>query len=212
MSTSRFAYNIDDDPGEGGVTSVSPPSRKSTGRSFNGIPGPAELLLDVSELVRTVGMRYTHRFAIPAGAIPDLESVAPVVGHITLTNTGAALLLTGKVQSTLSMECVRCLKPTEQASETELEESFDLVANHTAYNNQDEIKAVDENIEAAVIDGTILNLGDLLRQNLLLAAPLQPFCAGGCTNGISVPEEELETAVPNTPLAALGALWEKRSS
>lgn len=211
MSTSRFSYHTDDDPGEGGVTSVNPTGRRSSGHANNGIPGPAETLLDVSELVRTVGMRYTHHFAIPSTAIEDLGAVTTVRGEVTLTNTGAALLLTGHAAATLLMECVRCLKPTKQPAEAELEESFDLVANHTAY-NQDEIKAVDENIEASVIDGSIFNLGDLLRQNLLLAAPLQPFCEGGCTNGISVPEEELEVAVPNTPLAALGALWEKRSS
>lgn len=210
MSTSRFSYHTDDDPGEGGVTSVGPMGRRGTSHTNNGIPGPAELLLDVSELARTLGMRYTHHFAIPADAIADLGAVTAVTGDVTLTNTGAALLLTGSVSATLSMECVRCLKPTQESVEAELEESFDLVAHHTAY-SQDEVKAVDENIEASVIDGSILNLGDLLRQNLLLAAPLQPFCEGGCSNGISVPEEELLSTVPHTPLAALGALWEKRS-
>jgi uncharacterized protein len=211
---SRFSYHTDDDdPGEGGVVSVAPANSKVAARGGSnrqaGVPGPEELLLDIGMLARTPGMRYKHQVGIPAGSITELGAVADVSGLVTLTNTGAALLLDGEVRSTLEMECTRCLKPTHQEVVAELEESFDLIAENTAY-AQGEVKIVDENVEAAVVEGTILNLGDLLRQNLLLAAPLQPLCAGGCSNGVSVLEEELETAVTTTPLAGLGDLWAKR--
>ena len=210
---SRFAYHTDDDPGEGGVVSVAPVGSKAalrggSGRQ-NGIPGPAELLLDMGMLARTPGMRYQHTVSIPAGTITELGAVSEIVGKAILTNTGAALLLSGKVSTTLEMECIRCLKPTRHAVDAELEESFDLIAENTAY-AQGEVKVVDENVEAAVVEGTILNLGDLLRQSLLLAAPLQPLCQGGCSNGVSVLEEELETTIISTPLSALGDLWAKR--
>ena len=212
---SRFAYHIDDDPGEGGVVSADPKGSKPHARGGNGlaigVPGPTELLLDIGTLARTPGMRYTHRFDIPVGAIDDLGAVTPVKGTLILNNTGAALLLNGGVTATLEMECTRCLSPTQQQVETEIEESLDLIPENTAY-AQGEVKIVDENVEASVVDGNILNVGDLLRQNLLLAAPLQPLCAGGCSNGVSVPEEELEAVVvTSTPLSALGDLWAKRS-
>lgn len=212
---SRFAYHIDDDPGEGGVVSADPKGSKPHARGGNGlaigVPGPTELLLDIGTLARTPGMRYTHRFDIPMGAIGDLEAMTPVTGTLILNNTGAALLLNGSVTATLEMECTRCLSPTQQQVETEIEESLDLIPENTAY-AQGEVKIVDENVEASVVEGNILNVGDLLRQNLLLAAPLQPLCAGGCSNGVSVPEEELEAVVvTSTPLSALGDLWAKRS-
>ncbi|MBB6052715.1 YceD family protein [Armatimonas rosea] len=211
---SRFAYHTDDDdPGEGGVVSVAPANSKVAARGGvnrqAGVPGPDELLLDIGMLARTPGMRYKHRVGIPVGAIAELGAVTEVVGNVVLTNTGAALLLSGQVRSTLEMECTRCLQPTRQDVVTDLEESFDLIAENTAY-AQGEVKIVDENVEAAVVEGTILNLGDLLRQNLLLAAPLQPLCAGGCSNGVSVLEDELDTVVTSTPLAGLGELWAKR--
>lgn len=209
---SRFAYHTDDDPGEGGVVSVAPKSktvaRGGSGRQ-SGVPGPDELLLDIGMLARTPGMRYQHRIVIPAGAIAELGAVSDVVGKIVLTNTGAALLLSGTASATLQMECTRCLKPTEHPVEALLEESFDLIAENTAY-AQGEVKVVDENVEAAVVEGTILNLGDLLRQNLLLAAPLQPLCAEGCSNGVSVLEDELDVQTTTTALAGLGELWAKR--
>jgi uncharacterized protein len=209
---SRFAYHTDDDPGEGGVVAASPKSTKPLSRGTAnqaGLPAPEDLLLDIGMLARTPGMRYTHRFDIPAATIDELGAVAPVVGEFTLTNTGAALLLEGAVTSTLEMECTRCLSLTQQPVDAELEEAFDLITENTAY-AQGEVKIIDENVEASVVEGTILNVGDLLRQSLLLAAPLQPLCAGGCTNGISVPEDELQPVVTSTPLAALGDLWAKR--
>ena len=187
--SSRFSYH-GDEPTEGGVLSVATrphregdgsaasPYREVRGRAA-GVPGPEERLLDISELARTVGMHYTHRFAFPPAAEDELETVASTVGTISLTNAGEALLLTGNAQTTLRMECGRCLTPTDQPLEVEIEETFDLQSRNNAF-NQEEVQAIDEDSPAAVINGNVLNLADLLRQNLLLAAPLQPLCREDC--------------------------------
>jgi uncharacterized protein len=44
-----------------------------------------------------------------------------------------------------------------------------------------------------VIRGNVLNLGELLRQNLLLAAPLQPLCREECP-GLAPDDGEAATA------------------
>jgi uncharacterized protein len=124
-------------------------------------------------------MRYKHRFDFPAGRIEGVETSAPTVGELRLTNTGAVLLLRGEVKSTLRIECGRCLTPTDIPVETEIEEEFDLVAANDAFNH-DEVKVVDEDTPAAVVEGNVLDLADLLRQDLLLAAPLQPLCREDC--------------------------------
>ena len=185
---SRFASftSDEDEPQEGGVHSVSPsaPSRKSGNNahapapgsrtSAVGVPGPQEKLLDISELARTTGMHYTHKFSFPPGKQDeDLENVTPIIGQITLTNTGAILLLQGHVETTLRLEDSRTLEPLDQFVETELEEEFELVGKANAF-KQDEVVAVDEDTPAAVVENNVLNVVELLRQNLLLAAPLQP--------------------------------------
>nr|CAA9286330.1 hypothetical protein AVDCRST_MAG63-4014 [uncultured Armatimonadetes bacterium] len=178
---SRFAYH-GDEPEEGGVRSVG-----SSPRGVAGAPGPAERLLDISELARTLGMRYTHRFHIPPYPEKDIDYAGPLEGEVTLTNTGALLLLRGHVAADLALECGRCLARTVQPVEAELEEEFDLVTAHNAF-HQEEVQAVDEDSPASVIKGNVLDLGDLLRQNLLLAAPLQPLCSEECP-GIPLNEE-----------------------
>jgi uncharacterized metal-binding protein YceD (DUF177 family) len=224
---SRFAYH-GDTPEIGGVTSVvKEPQRESQSKggtinrrpSSPGVPRPEERLLDISELARTVGMRYTHRFAIPAHEIPDFDTATPIIGEITLTNAGDILILKGEAATTLSMECGRCLSPTDKAVETELEENFPLVATNTAY-NQEEVQAVDEDVPTAVIKGNVLDLGDLLRQALTLAAPLQPLCREDCpglegfedlvTREEEVAEEPEPAVNPDNPLKNLAALWEAR--
>lgn len=65
-SGSRFGY-YGDEPTEGGVTSVRPKNGAGMRPSSNGIPGPEEKLLDISEITRTMGMHYRHQFRLPPG-------------------------------------------------------------------------------------------------------------------------------------------------
>jgi uncharacterized protein len=216
-SKSRFAYHGEESE-EGGVTSVrEKPARGTTSgaappRGFpasNGAPGPEERLLDISELARTVGMRYVHKFRIPAGVIPDFDAVTPTEGEITLTNAGDVLVLRGDAAATIRMECVRCLEPTDQFVETEIDEAFPLVTTNNAY-HQEEVHAVDEDLPAAVITGNILDLGDLLRQSLTVAAPPQPVCREDCPGILgreNVPFVSEEPAPTTTnPFQKLAAL------
>ena len=209
-SASRFAYHTDIEPEEGGVRTVA--TRGTSGaaaRATSGVPGPAERLLDISELARNLGMRYTHRFHIPPYPEDDIEYAAPLDGEITLTNTGALLLLRGQVRATLILECGRCLTPFEEEVTADLEEEFDLVTARNAF-HQEEVRAVDEDTPAAVVEGNVLNLGELLRQSLLLAAPLQPLCREDCP-GVGIPEpvvDEGESALADdSPLRRLAKLW-----
>lgn len=181
--------------------------------SYNGVPGAEEPRLDIAEVIRTPGMHYKHRFALPPGAAAEIEvgalpAVTPVVGDLTLTNAGEALVLRGKASATLTLECSRCLSPFDLPVETELEEEFSLITSNNAF-HQEEVKAVDDNTTAAVIDGTVLDLAELLRQSLLLAAPWQPICREDCpglgkVSTDDAPEPPIETS---RPFEALGDLW-----
>ena len=213
FTPSRFVYHTeDDDPGEGGVVST---RFMPSGRA--GEPSPEDLLLDISELARTTGMRYTHNFALAPRSADFAEMVSPQTGVITLTNSGAALLIQGNVQADMEMDCGRCLTTTVQHVETDIEEDFELLAKRNAF-NQEEVEAIDEDTPAAVIASNILNLGELVRQSLLLAAPPQPLCREDCpgvlVNGLPVIKKADEPDAPKelqtaNPLRSLGALLEK---
>lgn len=206
---SRFAtFGVDDEPEEGGVHAVS----TSGGRyprghaASNGVPGPEALLLDITELVRNVGMHYVHTFSLPSGYEPDIAAAEPIDGKLTLTNTGAALILRGKAATQIAIQCGRCLEPRLEPVEAELEESFDLIAGAPG-RHSDEVLAVDEeNPEAPVIENNILNLGEMLRQNLIVAAPLGSTCPDDCPNLVKI--AKWSTGEPETrpALSRLGEL------
>ena len=212
---SRFAFHTgaDDEPMEGGVRAVS----TSKGRSArghaasNGVPGPEATLLDITELVRSVGMHYVHHFALPADYEPDLPAAEPITGSVTLTNTGAALLLRGKASTQFEIQCGRCLEPRREVVETDLEESYDLVAAEGRHS--DDVQALDvENPEAPAIEGNILRLGELLRQILLVAAPLGSTCADDCPNLIKIAKWSTGEASAPPPLSRLGELLREAQS
>ena len=195
-SRSRFAYHHELDPTEGGVKPVAegsgraaktPRGANSITAGINGIPAASDLLLDISEIARTVGQFYKHKISITALPGSDLAFAEPVTGTVTLTNSGDALILRGQVQTVLDLECARCLRTVPTVVETDIEEEFDLVGEHSAWGTQSDVSAVDDDENGAVIRGNVLDLGDLLRQYLTLAAPTWVDCADGCEE-IALPE------------------------
>lgn len=198
-SRSRFAYHTELDATEGGVRPVveAPASghgsekphrpRNNVTAGINGIPAAGDTLLDISEIARTVGQYYRHTVLMPTLASDELDLAEPVTGSVTLTNSGDALILRGHVQTVLNLECARCLQTVPTVVETDIEEEFDLVGQNSAWGSSDDVAAVDGDETGAVIKGNVLDLGDLLRQYLTLAAPTWVDCPDGCEE-IPLPE------------------------
>lgn len=156
-------------------------------------------------------MRYQHPFAVvpdPELDGPELASGVPTKGSLTLSNTGAALLLRGHGEGFLPLVCSRCLSNFDERVEFELAEEFDLVSENGPF-HQEEVRAVDSNDTAPVVEGTVLDVGELLRQSLWLAAPLQPLCRVDCPGlgGDSTPVK----ADVHRPLAGLADLLRDQS-
>jgi hypothetical protein len=146
--------------------------------------------MDIAEILRTIGMHYVHQIAIPAiGCFDPVSGDVPVSGivegKITLTNTGAILVLRGKASANVWLPCARCLKRYEEAIVIVLEEEYDLIADNTATRHE-EVKAVDQNVTAPVIDGSVLDVAELLLGTLIMSTslgrlmrPLSSVCLSG---------------------------------
>ncbi len=110
---------------------------------------------------------------------PDLEPVSPLVGSVTLMRTSQGILTTGKLRTTLRTTCRRCLEAADVKVEVDLEEEFHPVmriAEAPVDNVPDE-----EYDEALLIDEHhMLDLREVVRQGLWLAAPMEALCSPGC--------------------------------
>ncbi len=175
------------------------------------------LKFDLTELLRTPGMRQVYELHEPPYADDDVEFVAPVVGRIVVTNTGSMVLVRGPIDTTVEMECSRCLESVRAPIHADLEEEFELSevedasqSSGSRFNNRiSDVKVVEDEV-GRVFDGKTLQMNVLIRQAALLAVPLQPLCREACP-GIPVQETDDpdEAAIQNSPFRELGKLLQE---
>ena len=164
------------------------------------------LRYDLTELLRTPGMRQVYEIHEAPYTDEDVEYVAPVVGRVAVTNTGSMVLVRGPIDTVIALECSRCLDPVRAPIHADLEEEFDLNGVEEGVRHDKDVQVVEDEV-GRVFEGKTLQLDVLIRQAALLNAPLQPLCRESCP-GIPVQEtsDPDEEAVKNSPFHALGQL------
>ncbi|WP_344152334.1 DUF177 domain-containing protein [Nocardioides koreensis] len=80
------------------------------------------------------------------------------------------VLVTGTAHAGLEGECVRCLEPITDELEGQFQELF-------VY---DDHATSEEDDEASLLEGDLLDLEPLLRDAVVLALPFQPLCQDDC--------------------------------
>jgi uncharacterized protein len=97
--------------------------------------------------------------------------------HCKVRRDGQEVVLRGRLTTKLEGECSRCLRPVELPIATEFNERF-VRAVSWAAEEQHELQAEDLNI--SVFDGEGIELDDLVREELLLAVPVNVLCRDDC--------------------------------
>lgn len=110
---------------------------------------------------------------------PDLEPLRPLIGSIELLRTSQGILVTGKLRTRIRTACRRCLEPADVDVELDLEEEFYPIV-QIGDAPIDEISDEDYD-EALLIDELhTLDLHEVVRQGLWLAAPMEALCRLDC--------------------------------
>ena len=115
------------------------------------------------------------------GAVVDLEEglglAEPVAGHVRLRRTNRGILADARLTAQLAAECARCLRPVRIPVAVRIDEEFlpalDLTTGRP-------LPADDEPDVARLTDHHELELGPLVRDELLLAEPIAPVCRPDC--------------------------------
>jgi DUF177 domain-containing protein len=108
---------------------------------------------------------------------PDIRIVEPAEISGRVRRDGKEVELRGRLQTKLEVVCGRCLKPVELPLATDFKERF-VRAVSWAAEEQHELAA--EDLELAVFDGEGIELDDLVREELLLAVPVNVLCREDC--------------------------------
>jgi uncharacterized protein len=95
-----------------------------------------------------------------------------------LSRSGDDYLLMGRIAGALETTCARCLEPARVSVDAQLAVTF------VPTNLDDE--EVDEVDDVIAFGGNEIDLSDEIRDEIVLAIPLQPLCGEGCRGLCSI--------------------------
>jgi uncharacterized protein len=128
-------------------------------------------------LLAPQGTRRHWTFDDDAATLREPGIVGPVRGEVTFTRTQQGILADCQFEATMALECGRCLEPATVPVSGRFQEEFAQAVDVRSGAPLPESPDVD----AFVIDENhYLDLGEAIRQSVLMAAPLQPLCRPEC--------------------------------
>ncbi len=167
---------------------------------------PTRLLrLNVGFLLKEgTGYRRTFEFDAPEALVGDDVIVNGLRGYVTFSRTPQGLYAEGQITGRALGECVRCLDEFELPLTANIAELFIYPPENARPG------------EPVVPEDAMLDLAPLVREDMLLSAPMRalcrPDCQGLCPHcGVNRNLESCTCAEENVypRLAALGAFLEK---
>ncbi len=140
------------------------------------------LILNVGFIVhQTVG--YLRDFPIEAPFLrlpPDLE-LHNFAGNVRVTRTAQGLLLQANLNASIQMPCVRCLAEVSQMLQAEFTDLY-------AFNRNSMTQA-----GLLLPDTGKIDLSETVREEMLLATPINALCSHDCKGLCPVCGENLNT-------------------
>ncbi|MDN5726036.1 MAG: DUF177 domain-containing protein [Propionibacteriales bacterium] len=135
------------------------------------------LVIDTHELGRRMGAMQEISRQVPAPdelgtAVIGVPPGTPVDLDIRIEAVGEDVLVTGTARTEVRGECGRCLTEIADAIEIDIQELFVHPGAHSA----DE----DDELDASQMEGELLDLEPLLRDQVVLDLPFQPVCRPDC--------------------------------
>jgi uncharacterized protein len=108
-----------------------------------------------------------------------LEAGGRVAGRVEKGDDASVHLL-GRLAAGLGVECARCLAPFRLALEQELDLFFLPQRAEAGDDDEEEVQLSDHEVVVAYYGEDRVDLGEALREQLLLALPLKPLCGEAC--------------------------------
>lgn len=93
--------------------------------------------------------------------------------------TGAEIRITGQLDTTVELTCSRCLEPA-RVRVTKPFELFFRERDEEMFDEDEEVELGEKDTRTAFFTGTKLAIGDLLREQILLALPMKVLCTVDC--------------------------------
>lgn len=137
--------------------------------------------IDLTDLLREIGkeadIEKEERVSYPEDG---LVLTQPTKIRIHLVNTGPSVLLDGTAQTEAELECSRCGKKFRMPLKANMSEEYSKNIPRKPAKKGKGIELKEEDFVYPIERDNTLDLGETIRQNLLLALPLKPLCEQAC--------------------------------
>lgn len=162
--------------------------------------------INVSQLLKA-SIGTTREFSLnDPVAIMENNTESHVEGMIKLTKTHRGVLAQGIVDTSVQLECSRCLNTFKKILTVNIEEEFfpSLDINSgTALEQPDDTGSF-------IIDAHhILDLSEAIRQNALLAIPMKPLCREDCAGLCPICGKDLNKKHCKCSQVSFNSHWEQ---
>jgi DUF177 domain-containing protein len=132
----------------------------------------------------------------------DFDFETPLQSEVKIRKAGRSVLITGKVETTLRFQCVRCLKEFSYPLSTTFELTLHPLKEAPS---EEEIELESEEMESSFFEGGEIHLSEIACEQVFLEIPYQPVCQEGCKGLCSVCGKDLN-------LSSCGCVKEEQAS
>lgn len=108
-----------------------------------------------------------------------LRPGARLVCHVDLVD-GATIHVRGRLEGSLEAGCARCLEPYALPVRQELDLFYLPRAADRPQEQEEEVGLSDHDVVVGYYDGDGLDLGEAMREQIVLGLPLKPLCREDC--------------------------------
>jgi len=107
----------------------------------------------------------------------DFDFETPLQSEVKIRKAGRSVLMTGKVETTLRLQCVRCLKEFSYPLSTTFELTLHSLKEAPS---EEETELGSEEMESSFFEGGEIHLSEIACEQIFLEMPYQPVCQEGC--------------------------------
>jgi uncharacterized protein len=132
---------------------------------------------------------------------------SPLQGTLTFMRTTDSILVTGDLRLTVEVVCERCLTRFEVPVAAEVEETFRPTVDIRSGAQLPPVKG--EERETLIDEHHILDLSEVVRQMILLAAPMYPVCRPDCAGLCPRCGQNLNEAQCDCTVEVVDPRWSK---
>jgi uncharacterized protein len=107
----------------------------------------------------------------------DFDFETPLHSEVKIMRSGRLVLISGKVQTQLRLQCVRCLKEFPYPLSTTFELTLQPLKESPS---EEETELGSEEMELNFFEGGEIHLSEIACEQIFLEIPYQPLCREGC--------------------------------